>query len=79
MSQEKVDRYKEQKANRKELIKKENRKKNLRKIAAAVLGAVCLGWVGYSVWGVTNRPDVNGTTVNLDAYTEYLSGLSAQK
>ena len=79
MSQEKVNRYKEQKANRKEIIKKEKRQDNLRKAVAAVICVVCIGWIGYSVYGVANRPDTSSAEVNLDAYSEYLNGLAAEE
>ena len=78
MSQEKVDRYKEQKANRKEIMKKEKKQEALRRTVAAVIGVICIGWIGYSVWGVANRPDTTGSQVNLDSYVEYLNGLSEE-
>ena len=45
MSQEKVARYKEAKANRKETIKKEKRQKMLRTTVATVICVAVLGWV----------------------------------
>ena len=48
MSQEKVKRYKEQKANRKEIMKKEKRASIVRNVIAAVVLVVIVGWLGYS-------------------------------
>lgn len=79
MSQEKVDRYKEQKSKRKEIIQKEKRQAGVRKGVAVVICAACLCWVGYSVWGVVNRPDTTASEVNLDAYSEYLNGLAEEE
>ena len=55
MSQEKVDYNKKQKANRKELVKKEKRARVLRIVVAVVIIAAALGWFGYSVYQ-NNRP-----------------------
>ena len=78
MSQEKVDRYKEQKANRKEIMQKEKCQETVRKTIAAVVCVICIGWIGYSVWGIANRPDTTGSEVNLDAYTDYLNDLAEE-
>lgn len=51
MSQKKVERYKEQKANRKKTMKKEKVQRILRNSVASVVVVAVLGWVGYS--GVT--------------------------
>ena len=51
MSQEKVDRYKEKKARRHEIYKKEKRMLALEKFAGILLCAVLVVWVGYSVYG----------------------------
>lgn len=48
MSQEKVERYKEQKANRKEIMKKEKRARVIRNSVAAVMLVAVVGWIGYS-------------------------------
>ena len=47
MSQEKVAKYKESKANRKELMKKEKQARQVRRVVAGVICAALLGWVGY--------------------------------
>ena len=79
MSQEKVNRYKEQKANRKEIMKKEQQQKNMRKAIAAVVAVICIGWIGVSVYGVATRPDDTPYEVNLNAYEEYQEQLTAEE
>ena len=48
MSQEKVNRYKEEKANRKQIMAKKKREKAIRRTAGALIAVVLIGWVGYS-------------------------------
>ena len=47
MSQEKVTRYKEEKANRKQTMKKQKRATLVRNTIACVVVAAVVGWVGY--------------------------------
>lgn len=79
MSQEKVTKYKEEKARRKETMKKQKR---IRFVRNTVAGLVCLavvGWVGYS--GVTyyldNQPRVE-VAADYTAIDEYLETISAE-
>ena len=71
MSQEKVDKYKKEKANREKLQKREKRTL-----------FVMVGWIGYSAYGVLTRedPDEEKTVVTTEmdttAITDYLSQLS---
>ena len=48
MSQAKVDRYKEEKRNRKETMAKEKRKHTLSVIAGSLVAVVLAGWIGVS-------------------------------
>ena len=48
MSQAKVDKYKQEKANRKETIAKEKRVKKLTKFLAAVVVVALVVWIGVS-------------------------------
>lgn len=77
MSQAKVDRYKQEKANRKKIMAREKLKHNLSVFAGCVVLAALLGWAGYSVYGIyeNNRPTVT-TYANLDAVNDYLNGLT---
>ena len=79
MSQEKVDRYKEQKANRKEMMKKAKRAELIRNCVASVVLVAVIAWVGYSV--VTYiikhqpRPEVD---VNYTSVADYVEGLNKE-
>lgn len=77
MSQEKVERYKKEKANRKEIIKKEKRKAKITKAVTAVVVIALFCWIGYSAYDVIqdNKPQTV-VSVNVDSVNDYLSGLS---
>lgn len=79
MSQEKVARYKEAKANRKETIKKEKRQKMLRTTVATVICVAVLGWVGYSAveYHKANKQR-EAVEVDYSAVNEYLEQLSVE-
>ena len=47
MSQEKVDRYKEQKANRKQIMAREKREKFLVKLCAGLVALALVCWLDY--------------------------------
>ncbi|MCD7885491.1 MAG: hypothetical protein LUI87_17605 [Lachnospiraceae bacterium] len=83
MSQEKVDRYKEEKKNRAKIIKKEKRQWMLTKIGMGVVAVLVVVWVGFSVYNYTWTSD-DTTTVDLPTYTvdttaldDYLNTLEA--
>ena len=46
MSQEKVDKYKQEKANRKQIMQKEKRMKVVRRCLYSVIGIALIGWLG---------------------------------
>ena len=52
MSQAKVDRYKEEKANRKKVMRKEKIANRLCKCAVAVVAAALVVWIGYSAYNM---------------------------
>lgn len=74
MSQEKVAKYKEAKANRKETMKKEKRAKFIRNSVTALICVAVLGWVGYSAVGYykdnTPRREVEVNYTALDEALE---------
>lgn len=82
MSQEKVDKYKKEKANREKLQKKEKRTLFLEKLAIGAVALVMVGWIGYSAYGVLTREDpdeekeVVTTEMDTTAITDYLSQLA---
>ena len=78
MSQAKVEKYKEQKANRKQTMKKEKLQRIVRNSIAAVVVVAALGWVGYS--GVTSIIDNiprEEVKVDYNAISNYESALTA--
>lgn len=52
MSQEKVDRYKKEKANRKQTMKREKMANVVRKCVVAVCGLLLVAWIGYSAYDI---------------------------
>ena len=76
MSQAKVDQYKKEKANRKETIAKEKRKKLIIKLCCGVVGLALVAWIGISVadYAYANRPKetVYVQTTEIDNYLESL-------
>ena len=48
MSQEKVDRYKQEKVNRKQIMRKQKLMNNMRKGVLVVVALALIGWLGYS-------------------------------
>lgn len=84
MSQEKVDKYKKEKANREKLQKREKRTLFLEKLAIGAVALVMVGWIGYSAYGVLTREDpdeekeVVTTEMDTTAISDYLSGLAEE-
>ena len=54
MSQQKVDKYKEQKAKRKELVEKERKQKKLMRLVTILIAVVVLAGIGTGI-GITVR------------------------
>ena len=48
MSQEKVERYKQEKANRKKTLAREKMKRNVSRVCAWTILLLIVGWAGYS-------------------------------
>lgn len=77
MSQEKVDRYKEEKAGRKETLKKQKRLRAVRTTLVSVVLIVIVGWLGYSVYGVHEAKQPRTVTeVDYSAVDEYMQSLN---
>lgn len=80
MSQAKVDRYKEEKANRKQIMAKEKRKKVLSILCGWVVAIAIVGWAGYSIYGSYEKNKPTETIyANLDAVEDYLNGLDTEE
>lgn len=81
MSQQKVDKYKQEKANRDKILKKQKRVLLLEKIAAGVVCLAVIGWIGYSAYGMATKSDskeVVKTEIDATAVNDYLNQLSTQ-
>ena len=76
MSQAKVDRYKQEKANRTKIMKREKQKKLAAKIGACFVGALLVVWIGFSVYDKVHVETPKSYEVNLDALAEYQNSLS---
>ena len=83
MSQKKVDAYKQQKANRKEILKKEKRMLMIEKMIGIVICFAAACWVGYSVYDKVT--DTSGkeivkvdTVIDTSALNDYTSSLDTE-
>lgn len=80
MSQAKVDRYKQEKANRKKIMARNKAKRIAGIICGWVILLAIVGWAGYSGynWYESTRPSetIYCDTSDLDTYLE---GLSAEE
>lgn len=80
MSQAKVDKYKQEKANRQKIMKKEKRMHVLEMSAIALVCVLLAGWVCFSIYDKTTDSEGSKETVVFDAGSvqDYLTGLSAE-
>lgn len=77
MSQEKVDRYKKDKANRKQILRKQRIMNVARKCVLAAAVLVLAGWLGYSAYDTyTANQEREVASVNYDAVNTYLQNLT---
>lgn len=84
MSQAKVDKYKEDKANRQEIMKKEKRNRMMWKVGGGLVALVAVAWVGYSAYGIATgdvQTELNTevTELDVDAMNEYLDTISPEE
>lgn len=76
MSQEKVTKYKEEKANRKELMKKAKQKKAIRNTVTAIICVAVVGWLGFSAVDYVNENKPRQELeVDYTAIDDYLTGI----
>lgn len=80
MSQAKVDRYKKEKANRKQIMKREKRILKLEKAGGCILCAAILFWAGYSLYSYSNNSgnepvETVTTEVDLNPIYDYYAAL----
>ncbi|MEE1031313.1 MAG: hypothetical protein U0L12_04150 [Ruminococcus sp.] len=79
MSQVKVDKYKEEKANRQKIMKKQKLMHKVEMGLIALVAVVFIGWVGYSVYDKAQDKAAETATIEFDntAVTDYINNLSA--
>ena len=72
MSQEKVDQYKKEKANRKQNMRKEKLHNVLRKCMVGLVGVLLVGWIGWSASGMyeAKRPK-DEVEIDYSAFTDF--------
>ena len=75
MSQEKVNQYKENKKNRKEIAKKAKQKSMITKISVGDVGAVLVAWLGYSAVVTIQNAEGPAVSVDTTAVSEYVNGV----
>lgn len=81
MSQKKVDAYKEKKANRAAIMKKEKTILRVEKLIALVICVAAVCWVGFSIHGkvMENASNIEKEVVlDTSALDEYVAGISEE-
>lgn len=79
MSQEKVDRYKQEKANRKQIMRKQKVMNFVRKGVLALVALALIGWLGYSAYDMYESGKERVVAeVNYDSVTDYLNSLTTE-
>lgn len=80
MSQAKVEKYKEEKANRKKILKREKRKHIASVICGWVVVLVLVGWAGRSLYVYhENNKTYDTIYADLTAVDDYIDSLSAEE
>lgn len=80
MSQAKVDRYKEEKANRKKTIAKEKMLRRVKMAVGVLVAAVIVGWAGFSGYRVyENNKPMKTIYTNLSAIEDYMTTLDTEE
>ena len=79
MSQAKVDYNREQKYNRKKLVKKQKVQRVVGTIAATVVAVALIGWVGFSMYNKQQdekAAEITKLTLDSSALSDYTSSLN---
>jgi uncharacterized membrane protein len=83
MSQKKVEKYKEYKRNKEQILKREKR---IRAVEFGVIIVICcvfVGWFGYSIYDSAVQAKKNSAVpaeiveIDMNAYRDYVDGLSS--
>ena len=76
MSQAKVDAYKNEKANRKDTIKKDKRMGIIRALIASCLVIALVAWAGVSLYGnISNQEKSQAIAVDYEDISDYINTL----
>ena len=79
MSQKKVDRYKQEKANRKKIMRKQKMMNIARKTVLTVVALALVAWLGYSAYDMYESGRERAVAeVNYDAVTNYVNSLTEE-
>lgn len=79
MSQEKVNRYKEEKRNRKKIMAQEKRKHIAGVICGCLVAAVIVGWAGFSAYNIyQDRKPMETIYADLTAINDYEQSLTTE-
>lgn len=77
MSQEKVERYKQEKANRKQIIKKQKRAHMVRNTIMTLVAVALIGWLGYSAYDIyESKQPRKMAEVDYTAVNEYIQSIT---
>lgn len=80
MSQAKVDRYKQEKANRKKTMARQKRLHMLAVVCGWLVVIAIAGWAGVSAYNIyESRKPVETVYANLDAINDYMGSLSSEE
>lgn len=80
MSQAKVDRYKEEKANRKKTMEKEKMLRRVKMAVGVLVAVVIVGWAGFSGYRVyENNKPMKTIYTNLSAIEDYMTTLDTEE
>lgn len=78
MSQAKVDRYKQEKANRAKTMKKQKQQKFAAQVCVGIVGVALCVWIGFSVYDKVHVETIQSYEVNLDALVDYQNSLTVE-
>ena len=78
MSQAKVDKYKQDKANRQKIMRKEKRERLVWKVGGYLVCALVVCWIGFSAYNKFHVPVAKGYEVSTGAIDDYLDGLDEE-
>ena len=80
MSQEKVDRYKEQKKNRKAIQARKKRNALITNACASLIALALVAWLGYSIVDSYEKKQNSGpVTADISALDDYIMSLDAEQ